>query len=59
MMKDMGVEYVIESTGLFVEAEKVLLFKKILLLMAVVFCKNMCTHWFPKLQFFKGFVILS
>jgi hypothetical protein len=55
----MGVEYVIESTGLFVEAEKVLLFKKILLLMAVVFCKNMCTHWFPKLQFFKGFVILS
>ena len=59
MMKDMGVEYVIESTGLFVEAEKVLLFKKILLLMAVVFAKKMCTHWFPKLQFFEGFVILG
>jgi glyceraldehyde-3-phosphate dehydrogenase/erythrose-4-phosphate dehydrogenase len=43
MMKDMGVEYVIESTGLFVEAEKVLLFKKILLLMAVVFAKKVHT----------------
>ena len=54
MAKDMGVEYVIESTGLFVEAEKVLLFKKILLLMAVVFAKT-CAHiGSPNFNFLRG-----
>ena len=43
MAKDMGVEYVIESTGLFVEAEKVLFFKKIILLMAIVFAEHVHT----------------
>ena len=55
MAKDMGVEYVIESTGLFVEAEKVLFFKKIILLMAIVFAEHVHTGS-PNFFFFEGCV---